>query len=83
VHDAADMAVGAAIAAEGGGKRAAGVVRVFNVGSGRGLAVMRLQQGLPAVAGLLPLHVKDSPHVHVQPWRPSWWPAEWSAEQAA
>lgn len=76
----ADVAIGEAIAAEGGSKRPAGTVRVLNLGSGRGLAVLRLQQGLAAAAGQSALHIKSSPHVRVQPWRPSWWPAEWSAQ---
>lgn len=76
----ADVAIGEAIAAEGGSKRPAGNVRVLNLGSGRGLAVLRLQQGLAAAAGQMALHVKCSPHVEVQPWRPSWWPADWSVQ---
>lgn len=39
----AAMAVGAGVVAEGV-KRPAGVVKVINAGSGRGLAVLRLQQ---------------------------------------
>ena len=76
----ADGAIGEAVEAQGGSKRPAGNIRVLNVGSGRGLAVLRLQQGLAAAAGELELRVKSSPSVKVQPWRPSWWPVEWSAQ---
>jgi hypothetical protein len=76
----ADVPIGEAVEAEGGSKRPAGNIRVLNVGSGRGLAVLRLQQGLAAAAGEMELRVKSTPSVKVQPWLPSWWPVEWSAE---
>ncbi len=54
-----------------------GTVRVLNQGSGRGLAVLRLQEGLEAARGEAKLHVQDTPQVSVTPWRPAWWPNSW------
>ena len=74
----AGTTVGANVVAEGGtSKRPVGVVRVLNQGSGRGLAVMRLQEGLQAARGDLKLHVQDTPQVSIAPWRPVWWPSAW------
>ena len=54
-----------------------GTVRVLNQGSGRGLAVLRLQEGMEAARGEAKLHVQDMPQVSVTPWRPAWWPNSW------
>ena len=70
--------MGANIIAEGStSKRPLGVVRVLNQGSGRGLAVLRLQEGLQAARGELKLRLQDTPQVSVTPWRPVWWPSAW------
>mmetsp|Transcript_16306 Transcript_16306/g.48902 ORF Transcript_16306/g.48902 Transcript_16306/m.48902 type:complete len:357 (+) Transcript_16306:94-1164(+) len=76
------VAVGAGVVAEGV-KRPAGVVKVINAGSGRGLAVLRLQQALAAAHGKQRLHIQEQPKVQLQPWRPSWWPPHLTADPAA
>lgn len=72
LHPAHAAAVGSAVEAEGV-KRPVGNIRVLNGGSGRGLAMLRLQQGLAAAAGKQSLHIKEQPNQKLQPWQPTWW----------
>lgn len=69
------VAIGSAVEAEGI-KRSVGNVRVLTEGSKRGLAVLRLQQGLAAAAGKQSLRIRDQPDQQVRPWQPSWWTAD-------
>jgi len=77
----AGMDVGAAIElATGGSKRPMGTLRVLNQGSGRGLALLRLQEGLLAARGEASLRIKERPQVACAPWRPAWWPSSWTGD---
>ena len=68
-------------AADGSSKRPLGTLRVLNQGSGRGLALLRLREGLALARGEQSLRMKDRPLVQCATWRPAWWPASWGADE--
>lgn len=76
------MDIGQAIeAADGSSKRPVGTLRVLNQGSGRGLALLKLREGLALARGEQALRVKERPSVSCATWRPAWWPAAWGADE--
>lgn len=62
-------------------KRPIGSLRVLNQGSGRGLALLRLKEGIALAHGQRSLRMKDKPAVTCATWRPSWWPNVWGEEE--
>jgi len=62
-------------------KRPVGILRVLNQGSGRGLALLRLQEGLALARGEKALRMRDRPSVSCASWRPAWWPMAWGTEE--
>lgn len=75
LHPTDAVAIGSAVECEGV-KRPVGAIRVLNTDTGRGLSILRLEQGLAAAAGKGSLHIKGRPSQQLQPWQPTWWSSD-------